>query len=95
MLESTVILAALAVISGITGALIWLLKKLFTQNEGVLKGVSESMNNLAATLDQANEGRYEFRHKVVTTLGEVHEKVSQLVDNKGEQQWRKYHQNKK
>lgn len=84
MLESTVILATLAIVSALAGALIWLLKKLFVQNEGVLKQVSDSIDNLANTLNQSNEGRTEFRHRVVTTLDEVHDKVSQLVVIKGE-----------
>ena len=55
MLESTVILAALGIVATISGALVWLLKKLFTQNEDTIKQntnatlkLSDSINALSA-----------------------------------------------
>lgn len=82
MLESAVILSALGIVSALAGALIWLLKKLFTQNEVILAKVSNSIDKLSDTLDQSNEGRTEFRHHVVTTLGTIKENVLLLVENK-------------
>lgn len=62
MLESTVILAALGIVATISGALVWLLKKLFTQNEDTIKQnttatmeLSKSINRLSeASIKQSN-----------------------------------------
>ena len=52
MLESAVILSALGIVSLIAGALVWLLKKLFTQNDETIKQNTAATQALIASIEK-------------------------------------------
>ncbi|WP_437770603.1 hypothetical protein [Arthrobacter sp. KNU40] len=59
MNDSAVILAALGIMATIVGALVWLLKKLFTQNDTTVKEGNKVNLKLAASIDKLAEASNE------------------------------------
>lgn len=51
MQDTTVILAALAIVATLTGALVWLLKKQFTQNDTTIRESTKAINKLADVME--------------------------------------------
>lgn len=74
---SSVALAALGVVATISGALVWLLKKLFTQNDDTLKALAKSNGILASSIDK---------------LAVSSEKQTNVIEKqeKSAEQWQKY-----
>lgn len=74
---AAVALAALGIVATISGALIWLLKKLFAQNTTTLKHLSDSSNNLARSIEQ---------------LSKVSERQTKIIERqeKNDIEWQKY-----
>lgn len=58
-----VAITALAIVATLCGALIWLLKKLFAQNENVLTRLSSSLDGLAALLKSQQDNEEERRRE--------------------------------
>lgn len=52
MAESSVLLAALSIVATVSAALIWLLKKLFTQNESTIRQNTTSTLALSQAIDK-------------------------------------------
>lgn len=97
MLESTVILAALGIVATISGAMVWLLKKLFTQNEDTIKQnttatmeLSKSINRLSeASIKQSNalehqeRATQEWQQYVVTRFDTIESHTTKLLEAHG------------
>lgn len=49
-MAETVILSALGIVGSVVAALVWLLKKLFSQSDETLKSVTESQAHLAVSI---------------------------------------------
>lgn len=78
-----VALAALAITGTVAGALIWLLKKLFTQNDGTLKDVVKSSAALAVSISKlasASEKQTSAIEKQETATQEWQEYVTKRFD---------------
>src|SRR5690625_3819865 len=81
-----VALTALAIVATLCGALIWLLKRLFTQNEGVLTKLASSLDGLHSFLKEERESRAErdelneeFQKKVVDRLDHINTKTTSIL----------------
>ena len=75
---SEVALASLGIVASITAALIWLLKKQFSQNDTTLKLNTVAVDNLNKTLDSLNKSireqdkaELEFRKTVMRYLKDI------------------------
>ena len=83
-MENAVAIAALGILGGVVTALIWLLKRLFNQNDTTLKLNTEINANLAKSIDNLNDtmlsndkNRIEFQTGVIATL----KKLSEVQDS--------------
>ena len=93
MLESTVVLAALGVVATIAGALVWLLKKLFTQNDDTIKQntsatieLSKSINRLSeaslkqsSALEHQERATQEWQNYVITRFDNIENNTLKLL----------------
>lgn len=94
MNDSSVILAALGIMGTIVGALVWLLKKLFNQNDTTVKEGNKVNLKLAASIDKLAEASQEqvkhsreeaskqrsFEKLVIAKLDELGEKADRNHD---------------
>ena len=93
MLESTVVLAALGIVATISGALVWLLRKLFTQNDDTIKQntsatieLSKSINKLSeaslkqsSTFEHQERATQEWQDYVITRFDNIDSNTLKLL----------------
>lgn len=92
-MENAVSIASLGVLGTVTGALIWFLKKLFTQNDTTLRENTMANKCLATSIDNLNEtmklneaSQKAFQAGVVASLS----KISSVQDTIAERQVEMY-----
>ena len=76
-MENAVAIAALGILGTVVAALIWLLKKLFNQNDTTIKELTAVLAKLDKTMVSNDENRVEFQTGVVATL----KKLSDVQDS--------------
>ena len=67
----TITITSLGILASTVGALIWLLKKLFNQNNTTIKDLSSILSKLNDTIDNNDSKNCEFQAKVVDALDRV------------------------
>ena len=87
-MENAVAIAALGILGSVVAALVWLLKKLFTQNDTTLTkntninaSLAKSIDNLNDTMKCNEENRLEFQTGVVNSLKKISE-VQDTISNR-------------
>lgn len=70
-----VALAALGILGTVVGALVWLLKGLFTQNQTVLSELTSAIKSLKDTLSKTDEETRKFQVLVVKKLDNLDKKA--------------------
>lgn len=81
-----VAITALGIMASVVGALVWLLRKLFTQNESVLAKLAGSIDGLHEFLKEERLSRTErdtlneqFQTKVIDHLDHINTKTSAIL----------------
>lgn len=70
-----VALAALGIVGTVVGALVWLLKGLFTQNQNVLAELTSAIKSLKETLSNTDEETRRFQVLVIKKLDNLDKKA--------------------
>lgn len=70
-----VALAALAIVSTVVGALVWVLRELFKQNQSVIGKLSVSLDHLTDTLQKSDADRLGFERNVLNRLVSIDQKA--------------------
>lgn len=80
MEQTSIALAALGIVGTLCAALIWLLKKLFTQNEDVLGKLSCSIDTLSDVLSNNDKRDLDFQKLVIKQLKDIESKTDRNYD---------------
>jgi len=72
-MENAVAIASLGILGSVVASLIWLLKKLFNQNDTTIKDLTVILDKLNTSINIDDTDRREFQTCVVNTLSKLSE----------------------